>query len=213
MSRRTSLLAPLALLLIACARPVLNSRVDPSQSGPDRVWFNGASNIRSFTCNAKKVYVSTEAAPESFERTRADGVPAVRTAAVDVPVSSLDCGIGLQNSHLFDTLGGSAHPDITFALDTYAVERNQGEPKITIVGALRIAGVERSMTFHGIAFHDEHGKWVLRGNHAINVRDFRVVPPRRFLGLLRVRDEVTLHFELVVRPLIDPLGVLTSSLQ
>jgi hypothetical protein len=28
-----------------------------------------------------------------------------------------------------------------------------------------------------------------------------------------VRNEVTVHFEVVVRPLIDPLGVLVSTLQ
>jgi polyisoprenoid-binding protein YceI len=213
MSRIRSLLALSTLSLVACVNTAPTNRPDPLLSSADRVWFEGTSNIRQFTCNAKKVYVSTEAAPENFQRTKVDGVPAVRNAAVDVPVKSLDCGIGLQNAHLFETLGASAHPDITFVLNTYAVQPSQDKRNVTIDGALRIAGVERSMRFNGSAFRTGSGEWMLTGDRVINVRDFGIAPPRRFFGLLRVRNEVTVHFELAVRPLIDPLGVLTASLQ
>ena len=213
MSRTRPFLALSTLTLVACVNTAPTNRPDPLRSPTDRVWFEGASNIRKFTCNARKVYVSTEAAPENFERTKVDGVPAVRKAAVDVPVKSLDCGIGLQNTHLFETLGASDHPDITFVLNTYSVERVQDKRNVTIEGALRIAGVERSMRFSGNAFRKEDGEWTLTGNRVINVREFGIAPPRRFFGLLRVRDEVTVHFELAVRPLIDPIGVLAASLQ
>jgi polyisoprenoid-binding protein YceI len=80
-------------------------------------------------------------------------------------------------------------------------------------GALRIAGVERNVVIHGKVIRADNGELVLAGDREIDVRDFGVQPPRRFLGLLRVRREVTVHFLVAVRPLIDPLGILTASLQ
>ena len=205
-----------SLALSACSVQAPPGNAPVPQSGPgraDRVWFTGSSNIRRFTCTARQVYVSAEAAPEDFVRTRQDGVPAVRTAAMQVPVSSLDCGIGLQNSHLFQALGATANPTISFSLGEYSVERSDNLRRVRMLGALRIAGVERRVVLNGSLFRDAEGRWMLRGARVINLRDFGILPPRRFLGLLRVRDEVVVHFDVAVRPLIDPLGVLMASLQ
>jgi polyisoprenoid-binding protein YceI len=196
--------------LAACANQArvssLYTVAGPSQ---DQVWFTGSSNIRTFTCSAKQVNVSAEAALEDFARTKKDGLPAVKNAALEVPVRSLDCGIGLQNSHLFETLGATVNPSITFVLGNYVVSRDR---EVRMNGALRIAGVERNVSLHGRVVRAENGQLMLTGDREIDVRDFGVQPPRRFLGLLRVRREVTVHFLVTVRPLIDPLGILTAAL-
>lgn len=196
--------------LAACATQSRVSTLYPlAAPSQDRVWFTGSSNIRSFTCAASQVNVSAEAALEDFTRTKNDGLPAVKRAALEVPVRSLDCGIGLQNSHLFETLGASAHPSITFVLSDYVVKANR---EIQMTGALRIAGVERIVALQGKVLRSADGRLLLSGAREIDVRDFGVQPPKRFLGLLRVRKEVTVHFLVAVRPLIDPLGILTASL-
>lgn len=197
--------------LAACASQSRVSSVYPDGArSTDRVWFTGSSNIRSFTCSAKQVNVSAEAALEDFARTKRDGLPAVKNAALEVPVRSLDCGIGLQNSHLFETLGATANPSITFVLSDYVVSADR---EVRMNGALRIAGVERIVALRGKVIRAENGQLLLTGDREIDVRDFGVQPPKRFLGLLRVRKDVTVHFLVAVRPLIDPLGILTASLQ
>lgn len=184
-----------------------------SGASPDHVWFTGSSNIRNFTCSAKKVFVSTEAALEDYARTHKDGVPAVRKAALEVPVRSLDCGIGLQNSHLFETLTASAHPSINFVLNDYFIESSGIVPRVRMNGVLRINGVERNVLLHGTILRDVNGNLMLVGERAIDVRDFGVVPPIRFLGLLRVKKDITVHFAIAVRPLVDPLSMVTASIQ
>jgi len=218
MTRNRSLLIACSLVLAACVNQAPPANPPAPQSGSmraaDRVWFTGSSNIvRRFTCSAARVYVSAEAAPEDFERTREDGLPAVRSAALQVPVRSLDCGIRQQNTDLFKTLGAAANPTISFALSGYSVVPSENVRRVRMHGALRIAGVERRVVLYGTVFRNAAGEWILRGDRAINVRDFGIAPPRRFLGLLRVHDEVIVHFEVAVRPLIDPLGVLAASLQ
>ncbi len=213
-----SLLLGCSLVLAACVSqspPVSPpSPQSAAATTADRVWVTGTSNIVDFTCSAKQVYVSAEAAPEDFERTKEDGLPAVRSAALQVPVRSLDCGISQQNSDLFETLGATANPTISFALSDYSViDPSEKVRRVRMQGALRIAGVERRIVLYGNVKRNAAGEWILAGDRQINLRDFGIAPPRRFLGLLRVRDEVTVHFAVTVRPLIDPLGVLSTSLQ
>lgn len=219
MIRASILVLGSSLAFTACtiSAPPASAPVPKSSAGAatntDKIWVTGLSNIRSFTCRATQVNISVEAAPEDFDRTKHDGLPAVRSGAVQVPVRSLDCGIGLQNSHLFETLGAKEHTAISFSLSDYVVERVESVSRVRMQGLLRIAGTERAVALHGSVFRNAAGQLVLRGEREIDVRDFGIKPPRRFFGLLRVRKDVTVHFEVVVRPLIDPLGILVSSLQ
>lgn len=210
-----SLLVACCVSLTACAghSPVAGPPIPESGVSQDRVWFTGSSNIRNFTCSAREVFVSTEAAPEEFVRTKQDGVPAIRSAAIEVPVRSLDCGMGLQNSHLFETLRASTHPSILFVLTDYVIESSGIVPRIKMNGALRIADVERNVVLHGTMLRDVNGNLMLVGEREMDVSEFGVVPPKRFFGLLRVRSNVTIHFAVAVRPLIDPISIITASLQ
>jgi polyisoprenoid-binding protein YceI len=207
----------LALTACATSAPPASAPVPTASAAtvttPDKIWVTGSSNIRDFVCRAKRVDVSVEAAPEDIARTKSDGLPAVRGAALAVPVRSLDCGIGLQNAHLFEALGATEHPSISFILSDYAVERGDSVSAVRVQGLLRIGGTARPVVIHGSVFHNAAGQLILRGEREIDVRDFGITPPRRFFGILRVRKDVTVHFEVVVRPLIDPLGVLVSSLE
>ncbi len=219
MIRGSALLLCSSLALTACTQsaPPASAPVPESSSGAalvaDKIWVTGSSNIVDFTCRATRVDVSTEAAPEDFDRAKNDGLPAVRSAAVEVPVRSLDCGIGQQNNDLFKALRATEHPAISFNLADYVVERGEPVSNVRMQGLLRIAGTERAVVIHGSVFRNAAGQFILRGERGIDVRDFGVKPPRRFFGLLRARPDVTVHFEVVVRPLIDPLGVLVGSLQ
>jgi len=215
---RYAILLVTSLALIGCVNPAPPAtapipRASAGETVPsDKLWLTGSSNIRAFTCRAAMVNVSVEAAPEDFERTKRDGVPAVRRAALQVPVRSLDCGIGLQNKHLFETLDATNQPAISFSLADYVVDRSEPGSNVRMEGVLRIAGQERVLILHGNVSRNTAGQLILRGQREIDMRAFGIKPPRRFFGLLRVRNEVTVHFEVVVRPLIDPLGVLVSSL-
>ena len=215
MSLRSLICAGISIGLIGCASatPPASRPVASISQPADVVWFTGSSNIRSFKCSSTQVAVSAEAALEDFERTRADGVPAVKKAAMAIPVRSLDCGITKMNHDLFVTLGGDANPTISFALSDYHVLTPGAPGSVRMNGILRLGGTTNSMVVYGNVIRGADGSLRLRGERLIDVRDYGVKPPRRFGGLVRVRPEVEVHFDVAVRPLVDPLGILTSLLQ
>jgi hypothetical protein len=160
-----------------------------------------------------QVIVSAEAALEEFERTRADGLPAVKRAAMKIPINSLDCGIRKMNHDLYVTLGGDADPAISFALSNYQVLTRGAPASVRMNGFLRLGGTTNSMVVYGNVVRGADGSLRLRGERMIDVRDYGVQPPRRFGGLLRVRPDVEVHFDVAVRPLLDPSGILTTLFQ
>jgi hypothetical protein len=200
------------LFLLGCATQPPGYSASPGITPiKNQVWFTGASNIRHFTCYATRVSVRTEPAAEEIERTRPDGLPAVKRATLEIPVRSLDCGIGLQNSHLFETLGAASNPAISFVLGDFAVNDSAAKRYVSMNGALKIAGVERWIVLRGQVVRDGDGKQVLAGERRIDMREFGVQAPRRFFGLLRVSNQVTVHFLIAVPSAIDHPGILTGN--
>lgn len=213
MTSRSIVLAVCSLALTACASNPGSPRAGSLSSkavAPDIVWFTGASNIRHFSCRSASVSVYAEAAPEDIERARADGMPVVRSAALAIPVGSLDCGIHKMNKDLRETLGGDMNPTISFRLGNYVLIGGEKENAARMNGLLTIAGHEKALVLYGNVFRDANGGLRLRGDRLIDVRDYGVKPPRRFFGLLHVGNEITVHFDVAVRPLIDPLGTLAT---
>ena len=201
MPPRPHLLAALALLGAACAPGRAPTPATPTPARPaDRVWLTGVSNIRRFTCRAAEVRTALVLpAGATVDGVLAGERPAVAAALV-VPVAGLDCGIRARTHHLHETLKQATAPTIEFRLAGYALApaSDSGVPA-RLDGTLRIAGAERPVTLAGVVRRDSTGAVRFRGRQAIRPSDHGVTPPRRFLGLLRVRDAVTVHFDVVLR--------------
>jgi hypothetical protein len=204
MSRpRTAALA--ALLLAAGCHAWRPSRAPSPERAPDRVWLTGASNIRRFACGSESVRVLLALPAGATVDGILAGDSAAVTAAVAVAVSSLDCGIGQQSKHLHAALGAPAAPTIEFRLASHRLGGDRSgfvgpEVPVRLDGALRIAGTERAVTLAAVVHRDPSGALRLRGEHALRPTDFGVTPPVRFAGLLRVRDAVTVHWDVALRP-------------
>ena len=108
-----------------------------------------------------------------------------------------------MNRHLREALRADAYDSIEFHLDSYDVHSR---------GSLtaRIAGTERAIVIPSAVEADTLGMVHVRGAHTVRMTDFGVQPPRRFAGLLRVRDSVVVYFDIVPGPLVDNAVIVSS---
>ena len=197
MKLRSSVLLAAAALLAAPADGA-SAQATPS-AGDIRIWFTGASNVRTFTCRAAEVGAS-DRLPTAAEA----GTPpadSARRVTLRIPVERVNCGIALMNRHLRHTLHADEYPAIEFTLAEYELVPGDSGWSVRMTGSLAIAGVERTVTVDGVVVEDSSGVLHVRGTHPVRVTDYGIQPPRRFAGLLRVREEVTVHFDV---PLADP---------
>jgi polyisoprenoid-binding protein YceI len=165
-----------------------------------RLWFTGASNIRHFTCKAKRVIGSLDLRGVATRRPMLTGANVSAEPSLTVPVATLDCGIGLMNRHLREALQSAQHPAIEFRLATYEVDLVTPAPVARIAGRLAIAGVERPVAVTAAVRADTLGMLHVRGRYDVRPTEFGVELPRRFRGLIKVRDRITVHFDVALDP-------------
>jgi hypothetical protein len=205
----------LTALALAVAAPLCDAAgsVPPRPIRPQsRIWFTGASNIRHFTCEARQLAGDLELQGIPTGRAVLAGENATPRPSLSVSVEQLDCGIGIMNRHLREALQGTHHPTIEFQLTTYEVDLRPAVPVARIAGRVTIAGVQRPVVATATIRADTLGALYLHGTYAIRPTDFGVAPPRRFGGLLQVRDSITVHFDVAVDPDGDTADVIACRL-
>ena len=161
-----------------------------------RVWITGSSTVRPFSCRASGVSGTVDLQANATRGLVLSGQNVSNAPSIRIPIAQLDCGVSAMNRHLRETLRADAYDAIEFHVDSYDVHFG---PRLTarIAGRLRVAGMQRAVVANASIDADTLGNLHVRGTHAVRMTDFDVEPPRRFAGLLRVRDSIVVHFDIV----------------
>ena len=161
-----------------------------------RIWITGASNIRRFTCRARDVAGAIDLRARLSSRDSTIGGHNVSSSpSLKVAVGSVDCGIDAMNRHLRETLQDEEFPTVEFRLATYVVDLTARTAIARLTGSTTIHGVTRPVETTAAVRADSLGAVHVVGTYVVRMTDFGVHPPRRFGGMLRVKDRVTVHFD------------------
>ena len=190
---RKALIATVGILPLIAASSITPVRFD-SES---RVWVDGTSTVRSYSCRATQV---SGAVQGEGTLSLAQLEATVRGAEVNVPVASLECGNATMNSHLRNALKASEHPTIRFQLDTHSVTAaSEAAGTAQIGGRLRIAGQEKPFTVEATVTREANGAVRVVGSKEILMTQFGVRPPSLMLGTMKVRDPVVINFNVLLK--------------
>lgn len=186
-------LAAVAVLLLAAWRAPAGPLLLKDGS---RVWFDGTSTVRSWSCKAPRIDAAIDAeanAPAAV----LDGRKAVRTVVLTFPVAQLDCENRTMNNHMRNALNADRHQAIQFTLTDY--ELNKGS---LVAGALRgtlaLNGQTRPITFPA-QFATADGALRVTGTYELTMTEWGVEPPRLMMGTLKVGEAITVHFDLLLQ--------------
>lgn len=165
-----------------------------------RVWVEGSSTVRGYTCRADRVNGTVTTSEGSTSVTIPDLKKTVKGAEVSVAVAGLECGNGTMNGHLRKALKADASPRITFRINSYEVTpASDAAGKVKMSGTLNIAGKENPVTIDGSAAN-EGGKLRVKGSKQIRMSEWGVRPPTLMMGTMKVHDPVTVHFDVALKP-------------
>lgn len=178
-----------------------------SQSAPSlylgldsRLWIEGTSTVRDFTCEAGVVAATLRAGPGDDPLSLEDLNRAVGEARLQIPGAQLDCDNDTMNDHMWEALEVEEHSDIRFGFDDYRIVEQSGDSAtLELPGRLTMAGVTRRHTVTAHAIPQEDGSLRVAGSTAFPMTEWEVEPPSLMFGLMKVGDEVEVHFDLVVR--------------
>jgi hypothetical protein len=181
--------------------PAQQRRADDSRvpvRSDSRLWLEGSSNIRDWTCRA----TTLEATIEVGEHDTPNGGPkSVKGVEVRVPVQMLKCGDRHMEAHMYAALksSGSQPGFITARVARIPIGDVSGQV-VETEATLNIAGVEKTVKVTAIADLLPDGTRRARGTVPILMTDFGISPPHPWGGLLRTADRVLIQFEIFVAP-------------
>jgi len=160
-----------------------------SLSKESKLWIEGTSTVRSFSCSATKIDVDVLAEPD------AAAPEIVQSASLVVPVASLDCKNATMNGHMRKALQAEKNPQISWKLTSYRVEGSN----VVLVGKLEIAGKENPIEIRGTGTA-VNGTIKVKGSKQFKMSEFGVKPPSLMLGTMKVGDLITVSYDLVLNP-------------
>jgi len=183
--------------------PMMSYHIVPSST----LEIHGTSSVNSFECNAEVIReVHNQSDPIQGTGFTVPGVSIV------IPVHELDCDNRRMNKDLRDALKAEEHPEIRFDVvriilvpgnEANADMESDIDPSVTVEGRLSLAGVTREVRVEVESDLDEALRLHGRGSLDLKMTDFDVEPPTALFGLVKARDEITIHFHLVAE-LTDP---------
>lgn len=163
-----------------------------------RIWVDGTSTVRAFTCAAAEVKGTVGARVPAFD-VGALG-EAVEALEVVVDVAGLECGNSTMNEHMRKALKVGEHGQIRFSLTDYTTLAAGTETRLTMNGIFAIAGQERPIAVEAVATAAQTGAIRVKGSKVIAMTEWGVKPPSLFLGTMKVHPNVRVNFDVVMQP-------------
>ena len=191
-------LTSLALTALLTIAGVVHAQSVRLVVGPDsKLWIEGTSNVHNWKCDASidvdQAFLTTPMAPSPT---------LLRKVQVKVPVRNLKCGHGGMDNNLYKALKADDTSEISYIMATFDVVPGAVSDSFTVktVGALTVAGTERTVNMDVTASRLADGSVRAEGALPLLMTDFGVKPPRALLGTLRTDNKITVKFSLLVGP-------------
>jgi polyisoprenoid-binding protein YceI len=163
-----------------------------------RLWIDGTSSIKSFSCKAAEVNAVVEAAGPNAIPQLLTGEKGVKTVRVTVPAEQLDCGNGTMNEHMRKAIKLAEHKSIEFRLADYEVARNADGVSGTINGTLLLGGVTKPVTLKAEG-KPEVGMLHITGSYDLDMTDYGLKPPTLMFGRIKVGRTVKVNYDLLLK--------------
>jgi polyisoprenoid-binding protein YceI len=191
-ARRLLVLIPAALAFSGVHAPM-------SLTPGSRLWVEGTSTVRSWTCRATAIDAAIETNGPGATTAVIKGEKAVRTVSVTIPAAKLECGNGTMNSHLQKALKAAESPTITFRVSSYDIEKGGPGVTGTLNGQLTIGGTTKPVAVQAAGQAAPDGTLHVTGTHDVVMTQFGLKPPTLMMGTMKVGDKVKVSFDLYLK--------------
>ena len=119
--------------------------------------------------------------------------------SVNIGVDQFDCKNRVMNNDFRNTLKYETYPEIKIEfINIREVETDQNTRTAEGWVEITIVGETRRYFLSGELELIKDYKSILRGEQKFRFTDFGIDPPTKGLGLIRVRDEISVNFELIL---------------
>ena len=163
-----------------------------------KLWVEGTSSIKSFSCQASEVKATVEASGSNAVARLMTGEKAVESVDVVVPSEKLDCGNGTMNEHMRKAIKTSEAPTIAFRVTSYDMTKEANGIAGKLTGTLSLGGRTKTIIVPAPGVM-ESGALHVTGSYPLAMSDYDLKAPSLMFGRIKVRDQVTVKFDLLLK--------------
>lgn len=156
-----------------------------------KVSVNGTSTVHDWESDVTKFEWSGQLTTEG------NTVKSIQNVSVTIPVESIKSEKGgMMDDKTYEAFKSDKNPTITFKMTTATVTG----ATIKANGTLTMAGVTKPIVMNVAAKVLADGSVHLSGSQKINMKDYKMTPPKAVMGTIKVGEKITLLFELTLSP-------------
>ena len=165
--------------------------------GDSRLWIEGSSNLRDWSCEATALDASVDL---DIGRDEGDGVSGLQRVQVSVPVNALTCRSGQMDRIMYKALRADADPSCRYIVGSFNVVAtdSDGDYSLRTLGSLRVAGRRNDVQLDVDVEQLPDGTLRAQGSLPILMTDYGITPPTALLGLVRTGNRIVVKFDLYV---------------
>lgn len=163
--------------------------------------IDGKTNVNSFTCAiAKYAGTDTLVLQEGGKKIR----PVFVKGSVGLDASTFDCGMAIMTSDFRKTIQSDKYPAIVIDFISFERAPSYAQKEENFKGILKIslAGVTKLFEVDCFIEAKANGLIHLKGGRNFTFADFGLKPPSRMMGTIKVKEDLTVKFHLVLK--LDP---------
>ena len=170
-----------------------------------RLFLNGTSNVNTFTCDCNEQFAGIP-----LETVRKGGKLSFRNLDLNLSTGKFDCHNRKIDRDMQKALKAYYYPHIKISLlDSWQrPECLDGECKdwfdVQANVNITITNVTRKQAISAQAKLLSPNRIQMKGQCALQMSSFGVDPPEALMGMIKVNDWITFHFDLIIR--IDELN-------
>jgi polyisoprenoid-binding protein YceI len=173
------------------AIPVILLGQTSCQLKSGKLTVDGTSTLHDWTSEATEVSMTGQF-------TVSDGKLAeVKDVQVTVKVAGIKSTKGkIMDNKTWEAFNYEKYPSIVFKLNTLTVSGTS----LKATGSLSMAGASKTIELTVQSKVLANGDIQLKGAHKMNMRDYKMDTPTAMIGAIKVGEEVTVKFDVLVTP-------------
>ncbi len=156
----------------------------------DYIAIIGETNINCFECE----YDGNEGTQNIYQFVLNSESSRDQVLEVYIPVKEFNCSQYLMYDDLQLLLKSNEHPYIRIGIDPSQLRKIPNKPAVNLDISLTIADVTNIQSILCTVDDFKDSRLQISGQTTIHLTDYKIKPPVKFMGLVRVKDEVTISF-------------------
>jgi hypothetical protein len=163
-------------------------------SESSRLEVLGSSNVNSFTCGSD-YFNGKDRLTEVWNRELGSRM---YSGQIVINVNSLDCQNRIMNNDLQEVLLADEHPAIKIEFINLREVMHRGKKKAEGMVEITITGKKKRypVVYDMVAISDDQN--ILVGRQTFRFSDFGLQAPQKAFGMIKVKDEITVEFKLIL---------------